>query len=344
LFPWTFEEVPPVKKLVSFAGVLSFALTITAHAQQVAFIGDNFIADWGGQPQFTAHSNWKDYSTVQTFEGGFLSGSGTALATLHNVIATKKPNLIVFEAGEEDMERTTPGNIFPLTMAEWATNIVAVINAAQTAKIPLILGTIPYSALGDPTAFNQWLQVYAAAHSVSVVNFGWALNHPPAVSLPSITTYFQAPANTAGFVPDEVVSPAGWNLVTDMIGTQIGLSLHEFHLTSGYLQTVVQNPQDAAEPELNGNQALHTAAVQFTAWGEYSDGKSRIINNADVNGNIGVWNSSSPQVMWIDQTGKALALEAGSSNIHFTTLSGITINEWVMFTTGNGVCNCNENW
>jgi hypothetical protein len=39
---------------------------------------------------------------------------------------------------------------------------------------------------------------------------------------------------------------------------------------------------------------------------------------------------SNPYVMSIDQTGYAKALRPGTSNIHFSTLSGQTISEWTM--------------
>ena len=70
--------------------------------------------------------------------------------------------------------------------------------------------------------------------------------------------------------------------------------------------------------------------MHWYAYGQYSDGITQPIANANVLQLYGTWTSSNPEVISIDPDGTAWALTPGTANIHFTTLSGATLNEWVM--------------
>jgi hypothetical protein len=338
-------------RLLALSSVILYALAVSAHAQtqqQVAFIGDNFIADWCIQPEFIGHSNWKCYATEQgqpiPGPGGAVHGSGAALAALKKIVQSGQKPVIFFEAGEEDLAGVAPSNPDSFIMATFATNVIQIIKTAQAAKLPLIIATIPYAYVGDRQPLNDWLMMYAARANVSVVNFDWAMNHPPALSVegpPQDITYFcgcgEGLGNPTVNIPYDILTVAGYDLVTDMADTQIGLTEGAFHLIGGYLGTIAQQadlyviPGSYMGAVAGLNTVTDGSAIQFMAYGKYSDGTTRSIRNADINGHIGTWTTSSPNVIWIQQNGLASAMEIGSSNIHFTTLSGVTINEWTMY-------------
>jgi hypothetical protein len=350
-------------KLIAFASALSCLFTATVHAQTnqpVAFIGDNLIYDWSNQLDFQQHSNWKAYVTVdqdqpQPGPGGALHGSGVALTALTNIIKSGQKPVIFFEAGEEDMAAITPNFTYDQIMAEWAANVIQIIKMAQTAKLPIIVATIPYTYWGDRNPFNNWLMTYAARVKVPVVNFDWVLNHPPTITVEGNpqdaddVNYFGCGEGCGSdprvIIPYDRLTVTGYDLITDMAETQIGLSEGAFHLTGGYLGTIANESNQYVEPTnylgaySSVNRVTDGSALQFMAYGQYSDGSVRIINNADINGHYGTWTSSNPNAIFIGQNGLASALEPGTSNIHFTTLSGVTINEWTMYVQENYAIN-----
>src|SRR6202012_4074098 len=103
----------------------------------------------------------------------------------------------------------------------------------------------------------------------------------------------------------------GYNLITDMAETQIGLTAGTFKLNIGYLQDVALQDLENAQSEPNQNTVVDASTVQFTAWGEFSDGSTRIMNNADQNGHVGVWTSTPPNVVSIDQHGVGTSFSKG---------------------------------
>jgi uncharacterized protein YjdB len=73
------------------------------------------------------------------------------------------------------------------------------------------------------------------------------------------------------------------------------------------------------------------STIQFIPYGEFSDGNTRILNNADQFGHVGVWKSSSPNVVVMDQYGVGTSFSKGSSNITFVSNSGVAFYEWIMY-------------
>ena len=51
-----------------------------------------------------------------------------------------------------------------------------------------------------------------------------------------------------------------------------------------------------------------------------------------VNGDIGTWRNTNPLAMSLDRNGVGIGLDKGTTDVHFTTLEGATINEWIMYT------------
>jgi hypothetical protein len=180
------------------------------------------------------------------------------------------------------------------------------------------------------------LRVLRRAH-IPVVNYDFALNSGTGFAAGPVTpAYYVGPTNPTSGVPNFTLTSQGWDLITDMAETGIALA-SGVKLTGGYLQTVVQN--DNGETTINGNTVDDASIVQFTPWGQYSDGSTHIMNNADINGHIGTFTSANPLVISVDQNGVGTGLDVGSAGVHFSTLSGSMINEWIMTTVlGDAQC------
>jgi hypothetical protein len=344
---------------VALAGVLSLvplAHVPLAHAAsapqpQIAFVGDAFTYNFGQQPQFKQHPNWLpqgnlDGDTYDTASGG----TTQAFQTVQKIIASGKKPVIFLNVGEANAEFITPGNQHGVIFAGWAEMWEQIITTAQQAKLLVIVSTIPESTIGDVTDMNKWILTYAAVHHIPVVNFDYALNSgagfaasngPPAESNP-------APPKPVYYVPmtptqdNTTVLPTltsqGWDLVADMAEVAIGTATGAIKLKGGYLGTVTFSFGEDQSPQVGSNQLLDGGVVQFTAYGQYTDGSTHIFNNADLYGRTGTWTNSNPIALTLDQTGAGTGLDAGTANIHFTTPTGVTLNEWTITTGVDDPC------
>ncbi len=341
-------------RFAAFAGILSCVLTLGAHAQTqqtVYFIGDNLMYEFGQTPQFKAHAHWVSKATVTPSGPGFgPSGSNAALNEIEAVgTATGGKGGIVFmDAGEGDTEALDPGVTNPGVYISFATNLDRIIQTAQTYKLTLIVGTIPYSILGNKANLNRWIFQDCAAHNIPVVNIDWAMNSGvgyaasghaqinPGTGLPS-GPYVQTPVFWAGFadvpgsLPEKVPSTAGWDLIADMIQTQIILT-EGYTLKGGYLGTVTWDAEDNTPSVVSGNSLNVNSEVQFTAYGQYSDGSTHAFRNADRYGQVGTWTNSNYGAMTLDRDGVGYGVNAGQSAVHFKTPGGQVLNGWTMTT------------
>jgi hypothetical protein len=300
----------------------------------VAFIGDDLTFQWGQQPQFQVHTNWlPDGADVPPF-GGY-QGEQATLQALQAILASGKKPIIMLMMGESFADAESPGNQHPFIMAEWAQSLEEIITTAQQAKLAVVVGTIPYSAFGDVADMNRWIFTYCNAHKIPVVNYAFALNGSigntagGAAAAPGYYT-----PQWSGYVgmPSPLLTSAGWDLITDMAETAI-LQAEGYKLKSGYLQSVVTDLTDTEPPSIvNGNIVVNGGLVQFTAYGQYSDGSTHTFNNADENGRIGTWTNSNPTALFLDQTGLGTGMDNGTSDVHFTTLTGTPFSEWIMYT------------
>ena len=339
------------KLLLTLAWILSLAApsvyAATAAQPQIAFIGDGMTYQWGQQPQFTKHPNWLPYgNNVTGGPGNDYVGTRTALSTLQGIIRSgKAPAAIVLIVGEADSEGVSPGNQHSNIFAGWAQAWEEIITTAQEAKIQVIAGTIPYSFIGDVTDMNKWILTYCAVHNIPVINDDFALNsgtgfaasghgvvNPGQPQPPQVPIYYVPQTPNPDAFPSIVLSSQGWDLLTDMAEVVIGTATGAMKLKSGYLGTVVYNNEEDAESIPEVNTLIDGAIVQFTAYGQYTDGSVHPFRNADINGHIGTWTNSNPLAMSLDQNGVGIGLDKGTTNVHFTTLLGVTINEWIMYT------------
>ena len=326
-------------KLLPFAWVLSFVPL--AHAApapspsqpQVAFVGDAFTYNFGQQPQFKQHPNWipqgnLDGDTYDTANGG----TAQAFQTVQKIIASGKKPVIFLNAGEANAEFITPGNQHGVIFAGWAQQWEQIITTAQQAKLLVIVSTIPESTIGDVSDMNKWILTYAAVHHIPVVNFAYALNSGTgfAASVGGPSENGQpSPQKPVYYVPmtptqdNTTVLPTltsqGWDLVADMAEVAIGTATGAIKLKGGYLGTVTFSFGEDQTPQVGSNQLLDGGVVQFTAYGQYTDGSTHVLNNADLYGRTGTWTNTNPIALTLDQTGAGTGLDAGTANIHFTT-------------------------
>jgi hypothetical protein len=327
----------------TLAGVLSFSAVgaLAQTQQEVAFIGDSITRTWGTEPQFTAHTNWQNYATNIVID----EGVEEVEAQLQNVIVSgKKPIVhLLFGTGSY---LDSPGNPQSAIFSTWATGFAQIVNMAQEAKLKIVVGTVPYPLLVDD-AINKWIFVYCTAHNVPVVNYAFALNSGTGFAADAgITEPGTNPFNGQPFqviptyysntnFPFQALTSQGWDLMTDMAQTAI-IQEEGYTVKGGYLNTVVfdgNSIQDFEDyPTANTNTVADGGIVQFTPYLQYTDGSTHIMNNADVNGHLGTWTTSNPEALFMTEHGVGLAMQPGTANVHFTTLAGKTINEWVMYT------------
>jgi hypothetical protein len=343
-----------VLSLVPFAHAATPKATAPAPVQQIAFVGDYLISTWGQQPQFQAHSNWLPYGSAGTGSAGYVDvGTNAALQTVQAIIASGKKPVIFLNVGQVDADDGSPGNQHSNIFADWAQGWEAIIKAAQQAKLPVIVSTIPYSDHGDVSDMNKWILTYAPAHGIPVVNFDYALNSgtgfaasghgaedPYGPPIPQPPVYYMPESSPNTRV--RVLTSQAWDLITDMAEVAIGTYTGAIKLKGGYLGTVEFSENEDAMSIPGANTTSDGSIVQFTAYGQYSDGSTHIFNNADLYGNTGIWTTSNPFVLSMDQTGVGRGLDAGKTNVKFTTPTGTTLNEWTMTTFinvyGCGAC------
>jgi hypothetical protein len=336
-----------ISKLLTLAGLLSFAVpnvyAATAAQPQIAFIGDALTYQWGQQPQFKKHANWVSYgANIAGAQGDTYVANGAALLVLQGIIRSGKKPVIHLLVGEADSESETPGNQHSSVFAQWAHGWEELITTAQEAKLPVIVGTIPFTFFGEPADMNTWILTYCAAHKIPVINYDFALNSrtgfaasghgnvsPGQPLPPQVPNYYLSPTPDYPVIP---LSSQGFDLITDMAEVGIGTATGAIKLTSGYLNTVVYyNNEDDGPSFSNINGLIDGGTVQFSAYGRYSDGSVHRFWNADINGHIGTWTNSNPLAMSLDQNGVGTGLDNGTTNVHFTTPTGATLSEWVMY-------------
>jgi len=91
-------------------------------------------------------------------------------------------------------------------------------------------------------------------------------------------------------------------------------------ITGGYL----------GDPGSVNTLAVGAAAIQFTAYGVYSDGNTRTL--PDAYGNTAVWSSSNSSILAVGSTGLVSCIATGIANVqvNVNTSSGLRLNVWTM--------------
>jgi hypothetical protein len=339
----------PYKATVAlFALVLSALFSATATAAttppKVVFIGDYVTYFWASA--FAANPNWINQGSPGVAYFGANSTSQGVLAAFQADVVSLHPAIVHILIGQGDATETHDAN-WQISDPYFLSNINAMVQEAKAASIKVIMGIEPTNLSDNPIIMSQMnsiLASYGAANSIPIVNYGDALcgcvgsiilnsgigvdtfqqygggpfMAPPATSLPFPYDY--------GLIP----TAAGYTMMTQMAETTIATM--NLTLKGGWLQNVQQfndNEDGGATP--NVNTVGPASVIQFTPVGYYNDGSQHLLLNSNFQGSSGTWTSSNPLVMYISQTGLAWATSQGTATIRYTSPTGVSFSEWIMY-------------
>jgi hypothetical protein len=333
------------------------ATAATTAAPKVVFMGDWVTLNWEVStinPAWTAVGG-PEFNSCYTEPVPCWGGSSTnLLADMPGVIATH-PAIIHIMMGVVDDDGTAITNgaeccIYPYSTSQFLINLDSMVKQAKAANIPVILGIEPsIFAFGAVPLqpLNSIIASYGALHSIPVINYADALckcvDSVGGVSL----TYLSAAAGSSIVTPSEdfvnaapLIGPpgykensgpaptaAGYVLMTQMV--QAVINTLNARLVGGYLSNVTASSSTLTP------QGVNTiglgVSIQFTPFGEYSNGVKEVLINDNYAGETGTWASSDPLVMYVSQQGLAESLSTGTTIITYTSPTGVRFSEWIMY-------------
>jgi lysophospholipase L1-like esterase len=325
---------------------LALALLSTlAHAAttppKVVFIGDYQSYLWANT--FAANSNWINKGADGA--GVFGQDSDAILARFQSDVVALHPAVVHIMIGLNDAINASPSSLAS-TPPYVESNLDKMVKEAQAANIKVILGT-EITGQGEAewpelSVMNAMIEAYGAANNIPVVNYGDAIcgcvmefngtNGDPDRN----QVYYSTTTDPKDQGEDSNVVPSatGYTLMTQMAATAIAAVTTAPTLKGGYLQNVEPpDPNIYDTARTNVNTVIPTTELQFTPFGNFSDGSLEVLSNTNAQGNnlYGTWTSSNPLVMSINQQGFAYALTPGTAIIHFTPANGIHVSEWIMY-------------
>jgi hypothetical protein len=283
-------------------------LAATAPAPKVIFIGDTAAF----APAFASHPNW--INKPSTPQGGLVPGGADSLGVrdrFQSDVVSQHPASVVILVGSSDLTkvRDSTENFW---LDNYIQNVTAMIQEANAANIKVILGTEGTGAplpLGYPLEMRQinaWLENYGSLHGIPVINYQHLLCEcENFATLTNDINAYKALVDSTGAITSYGFQQI--SNVTEYVIETMGLSLR-----SGYLTNSV-----------NRNSFGGSQQVAFVPTGAYSDGIARPLLNTDFTGASGIWTSTNPAVMYVDQQGNATALAAGTARISFVSFTGI---------------------
>jgi hypothetical protein len=350
--------------LVALALVLSaFFSTTAANAQlapgfrtpnaseqplpKVVFVGDYITYFWASA--FAAHPNWINEGSRAAPSLANDSGTaGAVLASFQSDVVSLHPAIVHILIGVGDSDQTHDPT-FQLAIPDFLHSLDAIVQEAKAANIKVILGLEPsiFTFSGQLESMNSVIAGYGAANNIPVINYGDALCACVGSRLiPGQATgigndmfdlygggpYMGPPATSLPFPYNYplVVSASGYAMMTQMADTAVASM--NLTLRAGWLQNVQQyNDNEDSGPKPNVNTVYPGAVVQFTPVGYYSDNSHHLLLNTSFQGASGTWTSSNPLVMYINQTGLAWANSPGTTIIRYTSPTGVSFSEWIMY-------------
>jgi hypothetical protein len=335
----------PHKVMVALALFLSALMPVKAATAppKVVFIGDQFTYLWGTTPG-AFPSNWvnKGMTGYTVGEDCFVNcEQGTAAATeerFQTDVINLHPAIVHIMVAADDADADDDASV-PYIEPSFLNALQTMIKMAKAANIQVILGTEGTLWSDDGGAImaplNSLVVALGADNNIPVINYGDALcgcvgstgGQGVGQNFAAGAAYMTTNANPGAFMP----TPAGYALMTQMAAATINTM--NLKLTGGYLQTVQQadGRVGANGAIVNGNTVSTQAVMQFTPYGVYSGlAAAQPMLNANFTGSTGTWASSNPLVMYVNQTGRAWALTAGTTNITYTSPTGVKFSEWTM--------------
>jgi lysophospholipase L1-like esterase len=305
-----------------------FSAFAATTAPRVVFLGDQITYGWTSA--FAANKNWINQGVPVV---GYPS-AGDSASTLQRFradVIDLHPAIVHIMIGSADAEEAHDAT-WRFFGPEFLTALDSMVKEARAAKIQVVLGLEPEDisfaggAAGAAVQINSIIASYGVLNNIPVINYGDALcgcvGSSGATGTPS--PYL---GGTGG-----LPTAAGYALMTQM--AEATIETMNLKLEGGYLQNVMQ-PNDNEEgstttPPSNVNGVGPAAVVQFTPLGHYSGGLTEPLINTNFAGSNGIWTSSNPLVMYINQQGLAWALSPGTAIITYTSPTGVKFSEWGM--------------
>jgi hypothetical protein len=321
------------KKLLAIAGTLSCALTVgAANAQTpVAFIGGTTMYQWqdsgifGGSPAY----QWEGYGFKVFGPTGPCVETNEALSSLQGIIASGAKPVIHLMVGGADAA-TDDTHTVAQQLQSFETCFANVVTTAQNAKLKILVGTNPFAQRNDIDPYNKFIFAYCTAKGIPVIDYQTLLVRAND-NFEDTRYWIPSPIVLNGpqgsGTPPSITSN-GYAIMNALADRAIAQYVGGVTLKSGYLGNEYQ--VNGTPPFTGGNDLPVGVPMHWYAYGQYSDGITQPMANANVLQLYGTWTSSNPEVISIDPYGTAWSVAPGTATIHFTTLSGVTLNEWVM--------------
>lgn len=315
--------------LAAMAGIV----TPLHAAQTVAFVGGPTTLAWQQSAPFThAMGGGVGYGfQSQLSIGGDCVETNQALVVVKKLLAAgpNKPSIIHLMVGQYDSAVPVDSNPEAWALQDFQGCFDTLVKTIQAAKEPLIVGLAPFGLIADIRPFNDFMYAYCLQNNVPVIDYYTMLSIDGNQDVSTSPNLIYPP----GFPNTPVtMTTTGWSLMTNLANAAIAQAFNGIKLKSGYLNNVAALPGNSEyNPVPNVNTVVPDTVMQWLAEGQYSNGQTMEINNANINGLFGTWTSSNPSVMKITPTGESFAIGLGTTNIKFTTLAGQTISEWTMY-------------
>jgi hypothetical protein len=333
-------------------------------APKVVFIGDEITADWASA--FAADPNWINKGqSSEPIEG--LQTAASVLARFQSDVVSLHPAIVHILIGQGDANGYLSDEGQTGQIPGFLTSLQAIIQEAKAANIQVVLGTEPSAiSLYLPlTPFNSVIASLGAANNIPVINYADALcgciastAMPGQASVPSIGVdtfqqYGGLPGGSPYLAPTGLAVPwggsivyptsvttVGYNLMTQMAETAIANMTHT--LQGGWLQNIAVcngDREGTCSPTAPGccagatniNTVYPDSLVQFIPIGYYSDGSQHPQLNTNFQGSSGIWTSSNPLVMYVNQRGYSWSNSPGTAVIRYTPPTGVSFSEWIMY-------------
>jgi hypothetical protein len=328
------------KRLLSMAGILSCVLAISAANAQtsVAFIGGHITYNWQNSGIFAGSPaySWEGYGFKLNTPPGPCYETNEALSALQGIIASGKKPVIHLMVGADDAAGTSNSDPVSAQLQSFETCFANVVTTAQNAKLKILVGTNPFAQANNIDPYNKFIFAYCTPKGIPVIDYQTLLQR--ANDNFEGTEYLIPPPEviavngSSATGPPPTISNKGYAIMNAQADRAIAQYVGGVTLKAGYLDNeyLEMNGAPPFVPGTSGNTVAPGTEMHWYAYGQYSDGITQQIANANVLQEYGSWTSSNPEVISIDPYGNAWALAPGTANIHFATLSGVTINEWTM--------------
>jgi hypothetical protein len=306
-----------------------------ANAPKVLFVGDYITYNWASA--FAANPNWINLGSATP------NNFGPSLASFQSDVVNLHPAIVHIMVGAYAGYFVSDESAL-FDFQDFINTLDTYVRAAQAANTKVILGTTP--PISASYVSNYYTQIvaaiagYGAAHNIPVIDYADLLCGCASLSLGEFSIPLYSPTTNLLMVaaPNVVPGPdpngvlpstAGYAAMTQLAETAI--ATENLTLRSGWLQDVEIGNETLTGSPVNVNTVSPPATVQFTPIGYYSDGSQHPLINPNMQDATGTWTSSNPEVMNINQKGLTWALSNGTTIIRYTSPTGVSFNEWVMY-------------